>query len=56
MNHLQIHFAVDPDRWSNVDEGNTQAPVEMLTLEDAQIQDHLASGTDVETTQDLGAP
>ena len=49
---------MDPglERWSKAEEDNMHVPVEMPTLEDTPIQVSLASGTDVETTQDQGVP
>ena len=49
---------MEPDhyRWSNMEEDNIQVHMEMSPLEDVSSQVPLASGTDVETTKDQGAP
>ena len=41
-------------RWSDMEEDNTQVPLELLPLEDALTHVLLASWTAVETTQDQG--
>ena len=46
----------DPESWNHAEENNIQTPAEMLPLDDAPIQDLLAVGIDVKTTQHQGAP
>ena len=44
------------NRWSDVKEDYMQTPVEIPTLEDTPSKVQLASGTDIETTQNQGVP